>query len=295
MTYDTSNIPAVLWERFELLDGCQGEWLFLVEEDSPYFHYQCRSETERPIRQAFLPWRDDARNDIRNLPDAIRYAMAAHWRGIAVVFQPRYLDDRYGWPGGYDPEAVLQANANVWREEYGSRRFAGETSAGAIILDPRYLIPTPEEDQDAIDDLTGLEDYPCLSEDELGQVEHDRETEAWEASYGLRRDFRKALVKVLEAFYPDTPLYWAEETIDAVSDEVIDDLARALEEQTNTYWCHESDGSAWLDVNRLVAGVDAADFRDLTGLPILAPDQQWRTESYPWPDGSTTPLAPLPY
>ncbi len=295
MTYDTSNIPAVLWERFELLDGLQGDWLILVEEDSPYFRYQCHGETERPIRNAFLSWRDDARNDIRNLPDAIRYAMACHWRGIAVVFQPRYLDDRTSWPGGYDPVSYYQANANVWRDQYGSRRFAGETTDGAIIIDPRYLIPYDDADQDAIDDLTGLEDYPCIDDEAVSEVEREREDAAWEESYGYRRDFRRALGKALDALYPDAPLYWGEETIDAVSDADIDELADELRERTNTYWEHQSDGSAWLDVDRLVAGVTAADLADLTGLPILAPDQQWRAEAYPWPDGDTAPLAPSPY
>ncbi len=295
MTYDTSNIPAVLWERFELLDGLQGDWLFLVEEHSPYFHYQCQGETERPIDRAFLASRNGVAGVIRNLPDAIRYAMACHWRGIAVVFQPRYLDDRTGWPGCYDPVSYYQANANVWRDRYGSRRFAGGATDGAIIIDPRYLIPSPEADQDAIDDLTGLESYPCLSDDELSQVEYDRETAAWEESYDYRRDFRQALGKALDALYPDAPLYWGEETIDAVSDADIDEMARDLQERTNIYWEHQSDGSAWLDVDRLVAGVTAADLADLTSLPILAPDQQWRAEAYPWPDGDTAPLAPSPY
>jgi hypothetical protein len=101
---------------------------------------------------------------------------------------------------------------------------------------------------DMMEDLKALEDYPILDEDDHSKVEMDAENEAW-ASWG-RHDFTRELEKIFPA---------SEDTIDAMAEEKIDELFYSLMERTNTYWQHESGNSAYVDLDRVIAGCTLAD------------------------------------
>jgi protoheme ferro-lyase len=60
----------------------------------------------------------------------------------------------------------------------------------------------------------------------------------------------------------------------------------------NQYWEEESDGEPWIRLKTVAAAIHRQDLIGLTGLALLHPDQEWRREAYPWPDGSGDALAP---
>lgn len=293
MTFDTTGIPAILWERFEAIDFPSTEWHFVVEEESPYFQYQCRNETSRPIEQAFLTPVGGVTGLVRNLPEAIRYCMAAHWRGIRLVATLRELDGRCSWPGGYDAPAIYAANQKYWEAEYGEQPSYVDVD-GMPGIDPRFVL----QDDTILEDLESLRNYPCLDAGLAGEIELGRQDEAWNswAESEWRDAVQTRLADAIEANLPESdhttdPDSLADDLLDG-KDEELAELFRYCCEQSGTYWEEESDGSQYVDFARVAGALDLADLRDLSGLPLLPPDQQWRRESYPWPDGSTDPLVP---
>jgi hypothetical protein len=99
------------------------------------------------------------------------------------------------------------------------------------------------------------------------------------------------------AYGPSTAKYWADDQLDSLPD---DQLERDLLELFNA--CREMAGEEWevqdlstgayIRLERIAAGIDRLDLVGLTGLALLPLDQEWRRESYPWPDGSRDALVP---
>jgi hypothetical protein len=79
--------------------------------------------------------------------------------------------------------------------------------------------------------------------------------------------------------------------METVAADKLRELFHACCESSNTYW-EEQQGDQWIDLDRVAAALDLTDLKELTGLPLLPEGEQWRREPYPWPDGSTDPLAP---
>lgn len=96
--------------------------------------------------------------------------------------------------------------------------------------------------------LNALEDYPVIDEEDLSEVEREAEEETWSNCY--RSDFERALTKS----FPDM-----EETIESMTTAQIDSLFYEVQDRTNTYWTHESGNNAYIDVDRVVAGVTEED------------------------------------
>ena len=295
MTFDTANIPAVLWDCFDTFDLPSADWHLVVDQDSPYFHYQCQTETSRPIAQAFLAPTGNVSGLVRNLPDAIRYCQAAHWRGIRLVATLRELDGRCTWPGGYDAPSHYAANQQYWEETYGEHPSYVEVD-GMPGIDPRF-VSHEQDDCGILSDLRSLESYPLLDEDLAGEIELKRQDDAWE-SWGESDWKREVLSRLADAIADN--LDADDDTTDpeTVADSLLEgkdselaELFRACCDQTNTYWDEESDGSQWIRLEDAAKAIDLADLRDLTGLQLLPPDQRWRREAYPWADGSADPLA----
>ena len=153
-------------------------------------------------------------------------------------------------------------------------------------LDIRYVT------DEILETLAALESYPLISEDDHSNLEIDLQQEEWES--WARSDWRNAVEKALKEYTPETADdYWADETLDAVPDldAKLAELFSACQEETGEYWQEES-GGFWIRIDRVAEKIDRSDLAELTGLPLLPADQQWRTEPYPWPDGSADPLQP---
>jgi len=135
-----------------------------------------------------------------------------------------------------------------------------------------------------------LEGYPVADESDLAELQQEEEEEAWER-WGMT-EWRETMAKALEPYAPDTAdNYWETEQIERLSDDEAGAAWVLVADRLS--WCcvHESDGPTF-NFEEAAERLDTATLAQITGLPLLAPDQEWRREPYPWPDGSTDPLAP---
>ncbi len=153
----------------------------------------------------------------------------------------------------YSGCSVTKANYNVFLDTHKDQLgvsmwtlFGGHGTYG-IAIDRKNLT----EDMQA--DLDSLEDYCRLSDDEVCQVEYDAENEAWE-NY-IRSDFESALKK---KFVPADEEYTGgiEEKIDNASSDTLWELFHDAMEKSNTYFEHETGGSVYVDIERVVEHID---------------------------------------
>jgi len=133
---------------------------------------------------------------------------------------------------------------------------------------------------DSIDAV--LSEFPVLDDALHSELEYEAQSEAWE-SWG-RAEFKGELERALEQYAPDDASpYWASEAIDAVPESELDEFFSEVQ------WSEDSSGPAAYGLKDLAS--DMGTLIDLTGLALLPAGQQWRREPYPWPDGSSEPLA----
>ena len=146
-----------------------------------------------------------------------------------------------------------------------------------------------------------LADYPVADEADWSELECEQEAEGWE-SYGCR-DWREAIAAALVPLAPVDPpdaerygrdnaaKYWANDAAETISEEALCDSWHSLSESLSWSVQHESDGPSF-NTKGAAELLSVEVLAQITGLALLAPDQEWRREPYPWPDGSTDPLAP---
>jgi hypothetical protein len=275
----TAKVSPALLDRFERLAGCRGAWIL-----------DLRGSDNRGYDLHHVP---GYVYGVGNLTpaEALEHCAANRWRGCRLLFSAEALDDDCSWPGGYDAPSHYRSNARVFREEFADALELADGDADGTALDLRYVTP------EMIETIEALESYPILDENDHSQLELDCQQEAWEC--WAASDWRDAIRDKLAEFAPesaDFPEYWADDQLDAIPDDKLEpqllELFRACAEMANEYWQEESGGSWWIDLKRVAAGVDRLDLVGLTGLALLDPDQEWRREPYPWPDGSRDPLVP---
>jgi hypothetical protein len=177
--------------------------------------------------------------------------------------------------------------------ESGEHEF-GHWAAGWYRL---WLIHESDSEalQCADDWAAALAGYPVANEEDMSELETEAESEAWDTWAG--REWRDLLEKALQEFAPDAAgPYWADELLETLPGEADNfyGLWHELTEHCSWHCIHESDGPCF-NLEDPAKLLTAPVLSTLTGLALLPPDQQWRAEPYPWPDGSTDPLvAPLP-
>jgi hypothetical protein len=271
------NLSPELQRRIAALDGCQGRWILDNRATDGDYSYALRS-----LGKSFAS-PDGTYVSANSAEDAARLCASFHWRGPVLLWQSTYLDDDCSWPGGYSAPSIYRSNARVFRDDHRKALAAGADGDGpGLSLDVRYVTDA------MIEELHSLESYPLLSEDDHSELESDLQAEAWDD--WAASDWIKAVAKALDQYAPDdADRYWAEEHLEDVSADKLQELFHACADSSNTYW-QEEQGDQWIDLARVASAIDLDDLRDLTGLPLLDPSQAWRRESYPWPDGSTDPL-----
>lgn len=283
----TAKVSPALLERFERLAGCRGAWIL-----------DLRGSDNRGYDLHHVP---GYVYGVGNLTpaEALEHCAANHWRDCRLLFSAAALDDDCSWPGGYDAPSHYRSNARVFREEFAQALELADGDADGTALDLRYVTP------EMIETIESLESYPVLDEDDHSQLELDCQQEAWEcwAASDWRDAIRDKLAEYCpaavvdaNAYGPSTAKFWADDKLDAIPDDKLQsqllELFQACAEMANEYWVEEFGAGWWINVDKVAAGVDRLDLVGLTGLALLEPDQEWRREPYPWPDGSRDPLAP---
>ena len=274
----------VLLDRLKRLDGCEGTWIL-----------DRRDQNQRGYDLDRLPC-----FGIRTAEAALIECQQQHWRNCRLLFSPAKLDADCSWPGGYDAPSHYRSNARVFREQFSRELERADGDADGTALDLRFLT------DDMVETIESLESYPVLDDGDHSALELDCQTEAWDswAASEWRNAVRDALAQyaplaVVEAnqYGPSTAKFWADDQLDLIPDAVLDpkllDLFNTCAEAANQYWEEEQNSGFWIRISKVAEALDLYDLRDLTGLPLLDPSQEWRREPYPWPDGSTDPLAPV--
>ncbi len=260
-----------LIRRVDALDGCEGSW-----------YLDRRDEQQRGYDIDHLPT-----FGCRTPAEALAACAEEHWRNMRLLFSPAKIDDDCAWPGGYDAPSYYRSNARIFRQEFAAELELADGDGPGIALDVRYIT------QEMIDTIHALEDYPIIDESDHSELELDLQQEAWEC--WAADDWRNLVTNELQEHAPETASdYWAEEILETVPgiEDKLQELFEACREQANEYWAEESDGGMWIRVSDVAAELDLDDLAELTGLPLLSPQQEWRREPYPWPGAEPAPLAP---
>ena len=285
------KLSPELLRRIDAINGCNGRWIVDTRAIEGNYSYALRDLKDNwPTTDGTYYGEADANetNGFRcGTPEsAAAYCASTGWQA-KLLWCSTYLNDDCSWPGGYDAPSTYRSNARVFRDEFSKELAAGaDGDADGLSLDIRYVT------DEILETLAALESYPLISEDDHSSLQFDLQEEAWEN--WAQSDWRNAVEKALKEYTPETADdYWADETLDAVPDldAKLAELFRACQEETGEYW-FEDGTSQYVRINAVAKAIDRSDLAELTGLPLLHADQQWRTEPYPWPDGSAEPLQP---
>lgn len=240
---------AGMLDAIKRLDACDGYWVTGYYDDRGIEYFYSDS--------------------VRNLDVEIAICKRNHWNRF-VAFVPTWL----GY-SDYDNKGLIgRVNNTVtweeWNKEFGKtldHRSAYDVSygwnGGSIALDPRYVT------QSQLELIEGLESYACLDDELLSEMELEQHQETWESCY--RSDFRDGiaarLINLTDAYvdaFPESPLAesrdWEEKDfLGDLPDSQIDGIV----DWYSAEWLIESDGTSYLDVDRLVDSVDGSVIADL--------------------------------
>ena len=103
-----------------------------------------------------------------------------------------------------------------------------------------------KNDEYAEDILRGLDDYPCISDETMSEIETEMEDEAW--SGWIESDIGRALSKLEDD--EKTRDAW-----DALTDDGRHELYRTAMDKTNTCGHCESGGTWYVDIDRLLPAI----------------------------------------
>lgn len=265
-----------LSERIERLSGCAGQWILDLRDPEDPRGYDAHYLGSGVCRTGY--------GTIKDPETALKFCTDHHWRGARLLFCADKLNADCSWPGGYDAPSIYRSNNRVFRDQFRQELSLADGDYDGLSLDVRFVT------LEMIETIESLEDYPLLSEDDHSALELDLQDEAWESWVGS--DWRR----IVEAKLDET---LADNTMEDCADEILDKvedldcklrgLFHACCESSNTYWGEQS-GGQWIDLDRVASNLDLADLRNLTGLPLLTPDQHWRREPYPWTGAEASPL-----
>lgn len=282
--------PALL-SRIDRLSGCQGRWVVDCRAIEGNYSYALRELREcwpfyTPDGERYYDEGEVCRATgyrVGSPESAALYCAHTGWQS-RLLFVSDYLREDCSWPGGYSPSAVYRSNARVFRDEFRQELENGADGDGPdIALDVRYVT------DDMLETLEALENYPLIDEGDHSELELELQDEAWEQ--WAASDWRRLVCKALDAELPEDATRDADEILDAIpdADDKLRELFDTCADASNTYWGEEQ-GDQWIDLERVAGALCIHDLRDLTGLQLLPPDQQWRTESYPWAGAPAAPL-----
>lgn len=147
------------------------------------------------------------------------------------------------WAGGsdYSGDSVERSNFQVLLELAEEKGLLGKGLWEVYGGFGSYgiVVSADVEDEEILDLLAGLEEYPVADEDHLAHLEIELEDEAW--SSWAESDFVRALAREHGGYVED----WDGEKLRGVFEDA--------RERANEYWVSESGGSQWIDLGRVAA------------------------------------------
>jgi hypothetical protein len=282
MATTTPKASPALLERIERLAVCSGHWV-LIRDGEP------QTDCSHQWHQSF--------------EEHLQTCLSEHWRSVSLGFVPSYC----GYSDYSNTGLVGLANFRVLTDPastpdpYGGVLEVGYGWNGrGVVLD---LLRVPA---DVLETVEALESYPLISEEEHSTLELQEIDRAWQDCYAS--DWRDLVRDQLAQYCPETVLdqnqygpstakFWADDRLDSLpQDKLESDLRELFQvclEWSGEGWVVEDlSCGAYIRIEKVARGIDRSDLAALTGLALLPPDQEWRRESYPWPDGSRDSLAP---
>ena len=169
--------------------------------------------------------------------------------------QPVLLPNYLGF-SDYSGSDVERSNVRVWKDQFSDSEGEvwvesyGGHGTTQIVVHPDRITKEMEEF------IAALEDYPVADENDLSQMDMELQDEAWES--WARSDFRRAL-RSLASSVAEQAGFDTETVEDALYEVSDDDLLELFSEgadKANQYWECETGGNMWINLDRVVGGVD---------------------------------------
>jgi hypothetical protein len=120
--------------------------------------------------------------------------------------------------------------------------YGGHGTYGIAVL-------ADSENEELINALSSLADYPLLDEHAQIEEQMEAENEAWES--WVRSDFTTALEKRFG---------FIDDDLNDLDEDALFEIFRQAMENSNTYWEEESGANMYIDLKRVVEGVDEDEF-----------------------------------
>lgn len=241
-----------LSSRFDALDGCAGRWIL-----------DLRDSDNRGYDLHHLPGYVPGAG-VSNLSplEALQLCVDRHWRDCRLLFSPEKLNADCMWPGGYDAPSHYRSNNRVFQEEFADQLINADGDADGLALDIRFV------NEEMVETIQSLEDYPILDEGDQSQLELDDQQEAWES--WAASDWRRAVESKLDELLEDSEDRDADDILDSVEnlDQKLAELFHSCAEQSNTYWQEECQAGWYINIDSVAGALDIEDLRDLTGVAL---------------------------
>ena len=167
-----------------------------------------------------------------------------------------YLICKYMQYGDYDDSCMVErSNYKLFLEEYekepGVFTISGGYGSSGIAISIQYLLNPDNEEKalEIIELLNGLNDYPCINDEDMSNMEYEAFNEAFE-DYGYK-DAMTALSKKFNLEIYD----YKEEEFKAL---LLEKASRC-----NPSWVIESGGSCYIDIDQMIKDVTLEELKPL--------------------------------
>jgi hypothetical protein len=198
----------------------------------------------------FETWRDET-NGEANPNGTLYYGDLENFKG-EVQATDYYMPDYCGG-SDYSGNALEISNHRLFLEQFGTIPGVHNVHGGLGTFAVAILVSAINEDM--LEVLAGLEDYPAIDDEDMSEIETEEEMRAWDS--WARHDF----IRLLTSKFPDL-----EEQIEALEDRDDNTLTcffEEMREKANEDWENETGNSAWIHLEKIVEAVTEADIKEV--------------------------------
>lgn len=162
------------------------------------------------------------------------------WKNNDLYLIPRYMSF-----GDYDSSCMVErSNKKIFMEEYENSpvvyEVTGAYSSESVALSIREMLNPDNEEtaQSIINTLTGLNDYPCLDDEDMSNMEYDAFYEALK-DYGID-DTQRALAKKYGI------------TVYDYDQDKLEEMIIEIDRHGNPVFMIESGGNCYIDIDDMI-------------------------------------------